>query len=142
MSGSDDTVESHFRGCVTQKAIIFNRHEDILLVRPTVGTGWTLPGGRIQEGEGAEEALTREITEETGLSIRVGKPVKTMTELWFTDGGEPMFTVVYECATEESNVTLNDEHEAFEWVPTETAIDRMPIEPLAVAVKRAITVRQ
>lgn len=36
---------------------------------------WTLPGGRIEPGEAPEEAVVREVIEETGLDVRVGAVV-------------------------------------------------------------------
>jgi len=51
---------------------IIRRHNAILLIRKARGpyTGrFDLPGGRIEFGEAPEEALTREIAEETGLCI-------------------------------------------------------------------------
>lgn len=35
--------------------------------------GYSLPGGGVEKGEGLEEALARELKEETGLDVRPGK---------------------------------------------------------------------
>ena len=56
-------------------------HDDagrLLLVRrgqdPHRGR-WSVPGGRIEAGESPEQAIEREVREETGLSVRAGAPV-------------------------------------------------------------------
>ena len=55
--------------------------ENVLLVRrgnePSYGL-WGLPGGVVELGETVEEALTREVKEETGLSVR---PIRLVTVL-------------------------------------------------------------
>jgi 8-oxo-dGTP diphosphatase len=50
----------------------------LLLIRrghaPSRGR-WSLPGGRVEPGESAHEALIREMAEETGLAVEVGELV-------------------------------------------------------------------
>lgn len=54
-------------------AVIF-RGEEVLLVRrgqePAKGS-WSLPGGVVEVGEDLEAALKREVSEETGLNVKV-----------------------------------------------------------------------
>lgn len=135
MSDGDD--ESNFRGHVTQKAVVFGPSGDVLVVRSASDRPWSLPGGRVQDGESADAALKRELREETGLSVTVGEPVQTATDLWVAADGEPMFTVVYGCEATERGVELNHEHDEHEWVGVGEARRRMPTESLVVAVQRA-----
>ena len=48
--------------------------ETILLARQNYGRQyWSLPGEVMEEGESVEQAAIREVKEETGLDIRLGK---------------------------------------------------------------------
>lgn len=47
----------------------------VLLVRPAGRAVWSLPMGGVEPGERGEEALQRQMWEETGLAVRVGRLV-------------------------------------------------------------------
>ncbi|MED0978567.1 NUDIX hydrolase [Bacillus paramycoides] len=48
--------------------------EKVLLVKQKVANrNWSLPGGRVENGEMLEEAMTREMREETGLETKIKK---------------------------------------------------------------------
>ena len=51
-------------------AVIPDAEGRILLQEKTHEPGWFLPGGAIELGEHPEEALVREVAEETGLIVR------------------------------------------------------------------------
>lgn len=42
---------------------------------------WMVPGGMIEEGEGAMEAAAREVMEETGLVVEIGRLVWHVEEV-------------------------------------------------------------
>jgi 8-oxo-dGTP pyrophosphatase MutT (NUDIX family) len=52
------------------RAIVVNNQDEILLVRHRYEPGWQLPGGGVENGESALEALYRELLEEGGVKMR------------------------------------------------------------------------
>lgn len=54
------------------KALVINEAGEILLIRHTYVPGWHLPGGGVEVGETAEQALARELAEET--AVQLGAP--------------------------------------------------------------------
>lgn len=70
---------------ITVKAIVIYNDKVLALkkVKPsTDGYGyWEMPGGGLEYGETPHEALIRELKEETGLDIKIIKPVYTFTAI-------------------------------------------------------------
>lgn len=78
------------------RAILLNG-EHIALVRPRYSEYWMLPGGGVNRGERPEEAILREIREETG--IRVTDPPKLFGQYSQQTHGVSDVVFVYACLT-------------------------------------------
>ena len=65
------------------RVIIENDEEKILMVKQEhpERTVWMVPGGGIEEGETAAEAVVREMKEETGLDVTVGPMIFHIEEV-------------------------------------------------------------
>jgi mutator protein MutT len=71
--------------------------EKVLLVRrgqPPLQRRWTLPGGLVELGETIEQALVREVREETGWSVRVVKELALFDFIEKDDSGRVRYHYV------------------------------------------------
>jgi 8-oxo-dGTP diphosphatase len=102
---------------VAGKAVI-RKSGQILLIQRSLKSGfdpglWELPGGKINHGEDLVEALRREVQEEIGLVIEIGRPFKTWhffkDPFWVTG-------VTFLCDYVSGNVRLSPEHAAHVWI--------------------------
>ncbi len=103
----------------TVGAIIFNREGRILLCRSKKwGDTYVFPGGHIELGETMEDALRREVKEETGLSIYDIRLISLQEAVFSNTFIEKKHFIFIDflCRTSTSEVVLNDEAEEYEWV--------------------------
>jgi 8-oxo-dGTP pyrophosphatase MutT (NUDIX family) len=57
-------------------ALLHDGEGRILVLKPTYKSGWTVPGGQVEEdGESPWAACRREVAEETGISVDAGRLV-------------------------------------------------------------------
>lgn len=109
---------------VVVKGIIFNKKLGrILIVQRSdddrVGAGtWENVGGKIEYGEQPEEALRREITEETGIG-KIG--IEEIAYVTVSYGKEINLFIVYYCEVYTDKVVLSSEHKAFVWADKKIA---------------------
>lgn len=111
------------------KGIIHNKRlGKILLVQRSssdpIGAGtWENSGGNVEQGEQPEEAVKREIQEETGITAI---QIERIAYLTLLDCKEPCLIIAYLCATQTEAVILSDEHQAFFWANKEDCVSMLP----------------
>lgn len=86
-----------------------------------IGGEWHLLGGHLEQGEGVEAAIRREIREETGLSVEVDSLVDVMTFSW--DDPNDSLQILFHCRAESRDATPRDDLQALRWVPPEELPD-------------------
>jgi phosphoglycolate phosphatase len=105
----------------TVGALIFNSKNEALLIRTHKWSNlWGIPGGKIKWGETSENALRREILEETGLKISGIKFVLVQdcihSKEFYRDAHFVLLNYTCRCAGKNLRVKLNDEGCEFRWL--------------------------
>ena len=102
-------------------AIIFDEQGRVLLHRRTDNGRWALPGGAIEIGETADQAVVREVEEETGYRTEVIRLVGIYsdprhTTITYPDGNVNAYVAVaFECRVAGGSPALSDETSAVDW---------------------------
>jgi ADP-ribose pyrophosphatase YjhB (NUDIX family) len=116
-----------------------NRGQDkeILLVKTHKWGGrYSIVGGRVKRNERLDQALLREIKEETGLRGEIGKHIATFDEIkdsgYYKDWVQHIF-VDNVVRVKSKVVRLNDEAQDYVWVRPQDALKHLDIEPNAKA---------
>jgi ADP-ribose pyrophosphatase YjhB (NUDIX family) len=108
-------------------ALIFEGDRVLLVERgkePLLGY-WSLPGGAVEAGERLEDALTREVLEETGLEVATGA-IATVFERIMPDAAgrcEYHYVLIdFYCTIQSGELRPGDDSSAVAWF----AIDALP----------------
>lgn len=107
--------------------IVFNSDNKILLLKRSEKSSfphhWQLPEGKMEISETPEVAVRREVLEELGINL----PAISFTSVTYSelDAKGQHYLAIRICFTTQLNtgdVTLSDEHEAFDWYSKEESL--------------------
>lgn len=101
---------------------------------------WDLPGGKVEAGESPEEALEREVMEETSLKVDVGSIVYIHTNT--DDMPEAQyFLIVYHCKYTGGEVRLSpEEHDDYRWITAKQVQELPTIHFVTSLLKKGLIV--
>lgn len=108
--------EGHYTAYPNQIAGVaglVRRAGEVLLERRAITPGyglWAMPGGMLEVGEEPSEGLAREIWEETGLTVQVGR-------LYAVRGGQRVLILFYEATVTGGGLRTSPESLEVAWIP-------------------------
>jgi 8-oxo-dGTP pyrophosphatase MutT (NUDIX family) len=114
---------------------------EVLLIKKRGGM-WTLPKGRVKRGESDEQALLRELSEETGLAGEVGEAISQSDYKVEKAGRTRRKTVVYYLvwnAAGEPRPSAAERIELVRWMPLPRALKRIGRARIRAVVRSALT---
>ncbi len=128
-------------------AIIYNNQDEILLTKSSKwGAYWQIPGGHVELGETCEQALKREIREETGLEIDNIKFNDLQDCVYPKEFERKVHFVFLDYSAHLAGGKMaekNREMEEYKWIKPETALKELELNPYTrVSVEKFITARE
>ncbi|CAI2377601.1 unnamed protein product [Moneuplotes crassus] len=123
----DTRTESRLPGYTTHYCgvggFVLNDHDEVLLIQernPYGGTPfWKLPGGQVEENETLEQAVVREVKEETGVDAKVEGVISFRENPHYLFKTHDLYFVFLMSCKKDENVIQKQEIEIAEceWVP-------------------------
>jgi phosphoglycolate phosphatase len=133
IKAANRSFEENHVPIATVGALIFDNSGLVLLVRTHKWSDlWGIPGGKIKWGEASEEALRRELKEETNLEVTDIEFAMAQdcihSREFYRDAHFILLNYTCRCAGA-VDVKLNDEAREFVWVPPGQALSMALNEP-------------
>jgi 16S rRNA (cytidine1402-2'-O)-methyltransferase len=126
----------------TVGALIFNSAGQVLMIRTHKWSNlWGIPGGKPKFGETSEDALRREVKEETNLEIDAIRFVLAQDCIHSSEFYRDAHFVLlnYTCREVGSNpLQLNDEAEEFQWTSPDAALQLPLNQPTRTLVEAVL----
>ncbi|TME93243.1 MAG: NUDIX hydrolase [Chloroflexi bacterium] len=134
---------SRVRTAIAAGGVVMRRRNDdwevVLAGRQSDGT-WVFPKGTPDRGESIEETAEREVREETGLDVRILRPLG-QTDYWFAAPGERVHKFVHFFLMEPTGGDLSahdHEYDEVRWVPLAEARRMLSFDTYREVLDRAV----
>lgn len=108
---------------VATKAFLINDGKVLLLRESskycdgTNASRYDVVGGRVEPGQRFDESLIREIKEETGLEVKIGRPFYVGEWRPMVRGEQwQIVATFFECKSESDQVKLSEDHDEYLWI--------------------------
>lgn len=119
--------------CTEESVLAFRRNAD-----RSAGGKWEFPGGKVESDETPEQALRREILEELGLNITVGRLIDRSS----TKVGENTIDLACYFVDSDHYPTESSDHDEIIWQPFSAIRDLDWAAPDVPAIEALLKVRQ
>ena len=117
------------RHIVAASALIRNDEGQILIVR-THRRGWEIPGGQIEIGETLIDGLKREVLEESGVHVEIGRLAAVRTNLTSS-----IVIFCFEARYLDGELRPSDETPEVRWVSSERSMQMISHPAILHSVK-------
>lgn len=105
-----------------------NNGREYLLLKYNQPLYWDYTKGHIEPGESEIDAAIRETREETGLTgINILSGFREKISYYFSREGKIIYkeVVFFTGETHKGEIKISPEHEGYEWLPYEAALERL-----------------
>lgn len=115
-------AEEHMpRHIVAVDALVVNSRGEILMIE-SPRRGWEFPGGQVEAGESLQQALIREVREETGAEVRMEQLVGV-----YQNVRTQIVMLGFLCSYLGGELKTSSESLAVEWVARESVLERITV---------------
>lgn len=105
---------THF---VSVAGLVTNENKEILLIK-SPWRGWEYPGGIVESGETLQEALIREIKEESGVDVKITGIIGLSKNI-----GRDIVSIDFLCKFIKGELTTSNESLEVKWIEEQKALD-------------------